>query len=61
MELTEQEKGFLAAYRQADDRARYDAERILESNKRKTMTIGELVSVAGLMGMTVDELFSDYQ
>lgn len=61
MELTEQEKRFIASYRQADNRAQHDARRILESHKRKTITVGEILSIADLMGKTVDELFSDYQ
>ena len=60
MELTEQEKRLIAAYRLADDRARYDARRILENNKRNTITIAEIVSIADLLSMTVDELFTDY-
>ena len=61
MELTEQEKRFIAAYRQADNRAQHDARRILESHEHNTITVGEILSIADLMGKTVDELFSDYR
>ena len=61
MELTEQEKRLIAVYRQADDRAQYDARRILENNKRKIFSVGQIISIADRMGKSVDELFSNYQ
>lgn len=56
MQLTEKEKELLAAYWLADDRAKYDALRILQNNRRKTETVGKIISIASALGKTVEEV-----
>lgn len=56
VELTEQEKRLIAAYRQADNRAQHDARRILESHKSQVTTVSKILSIADFVNNTVKEV-----
>lgn len=59
MQLKEKEKELLAAYWLADDRAKYDALRILQNNRKKTETVGKIISIASALGKTADEILAE--
>ena len=61
MSLTEAEKRFIMAYRQADDRAKHDAKKILEWGKRpegNIISVGQILALASALGKSVDELLN---
>lgn len=61
MQITKEEAEFIAAYRLADDRAKHDAKRLLERNKQQITTVSNILSVAAVLGKSVDELFTEWE
>ena len=61
MQITKEERDFIAAYRLADARAKQDAKQILERHRLREIPVNVVLSVSALRGVSVDMLLSELQ
>jgi len=59
MQITKEERDFIAAYRLADARAKQDAKQILERHRLREIPVSNIISISALRGISVDDLLSE--
>lgn len=57
-ELSQEEKQFITAYRLANNRGKHVALQILRENRKRMITIGEIISLSSAIGESIDALLA---